>query len=177
MDLKDNIAIATARRLAGLGGPLALVDLTAPGMSALADETGALALICNVADAAASETALSRVLSERGRPHLLVNCAGIAPGARIVEKEGPGSLAAFERRWNHVAVPPGRIALSTARPTAPSDVSAAWPSDEPEDVAFVRPSMSRSVTVCREMIACGALPGALLEVFAGRSAERAAEHG
>ena len=57
----------------------------------------ALALTCDVADAAASEAALSRILSDRGRPHLLVNCAGIAPGARIVEKEGPGSLAEFER--------------------------------------------------------------------------------
>ncbi len=107
MDLKDKVAIvtgaasglgnATARRLSCLGARLALVDLQAAGMSTLAQETGALALACDVADGAASEAAFARILSERGRPHLLVNCAGIAPGARIVEKEGPGSLSEFER--------------------------------------------------------------------------------
>lgn len=107
MDLTHTLAIvtgaasglgnATARLLADTGARLALIDLREDGMADLAQETGGLALCCDVADAAASEAAFARILAERGRPRLLVNCAGIAPGARIVEKDGPGSLAEFER--------------------------------------------------------------------------------
>ncbi|MEP9350433.1 SDR family NAD(P)-dependent oxidoreductase [Xanthobacter sp. KR7-225] len=88
---------ATARRLAAMGARLALVDLKAEGMAALAGETGALALACDVADGPASQAAFARILAERGRPRVLVNCAGIAPGARIIEADGPGPLEAFER--------------------------------------------------------------------------------
>jgi NAD(P)-dependent dehydrogenase (short-subunit alcohol dehydrogenase family) len=107
MDITDTLAIvtgaasglgnATARRLAQMGARLALIDLKEEGMTELARETGALSLTCDVADAGTSETAFARILNESGPPRLLVNCAGIAPGARIVEKDGPGSLAEFER--------------------------------------------------------------------------------
>lgn len=88
---------ATARKLAEKGARLALIDLHPEGMADLARTADALAIACDVADAAASEAAFARILAERGRPHVLVNCAGIAPGARIVEKDGPGPLAEFER--------------------------------------------------------------------------------
>ena len=107
MELTDTLAIvtgaasglgrATALKLAGLGARLALVDLQADPLADLAGETGALVFACDVADGPASEAAFARILEERGRPHVLVNCAGIAPGARIVERDGPGSLAEFER--------------------------------------------------------------------------------
>lgn len=107
MELTDTLAIvtgaasglgrATALKLAGLGARLALVDLQADPLADLARETGALVFACDVADGPASEAAFARILAERGRPHVLVNCAGIAPGARIVERDGPGSLAEFER--------------------------------------------------------------------------------
>ncbi|MFG1298395.1 SDR family NAD(P)-dependent oxidoreductase [Xanthobacter sp. V3C-3] len=88
---------ATARRLAERGARLALVDLNADGMADLARDAGALTLACDVADAAASEAAFARILAERGQPSVLVNCAGIAPGARIIETEQAGPLAEFER--------------------------------------------------------------------------------
>ena len=88
---------ATALRLAEHGARLALVDLHAEGMADLARDSGALALACDVADASASEAAFARILAERGRPSVLVNCAGIAPGARIIDQEAPGPLAEFER--------------------------------------------------------------------------------
>lgn len=88
---------ATARSLADHGARLAVVDLHAHGMADLVRDAGALALACDVADATASEAAFARILAERGRPSVLVNCAGIAPGARIIDTEGPGPLAEFER--------------------------------------------------------------------------------
>ncbi|MFS8037129.1 SDR family NAD(P)-dependent oxidoreductase [Xanthobacter sp. AM11] len=87
---------ATATRLAGEGARLALVDLDGEALAQLARDTGAVACACDVADAAASEAAFARILAEGGRPHMLVNCAGIAPGARIFGSDGPEPLAAFE---------------------------------------------------------------------------------
>ena len=107
MDLTGTLAIvtgaasglgnATARLLAERGAQLALIDLREEGMADLSKETGALSISCDVADAAASEAAFARIFAERGVPRILVNCAGIAPGARIVERDGPGSLGEFER--------------------------------------------------------------------------------
>lgn len=89
---------ATARRLAEQGARLALVDLKPDGMAALAAETGALSFACDVADAEASTDVFSRILARCGKPQALINCAGIAPGNRVIEKSGlAGELAEFER--------------------------------------------------------------------------------
>jgi len=107
MDLTGTLAIvtgaasglgnATARLLADRGAQLALIDLREEGMANVSKETGALSICCDVADASASEAAFARILADRGVPRILVNCAGIAPGARLVDRGEPGSLAEFER--------------------------------------------------------------------------------
>lgn len=88
---------ATALRLAREGARLALVDLNAEALATLAAETGGLALACDVADGPGAERAFAEIIETLGRPQILVNCAGIAPGARIVGRDGPASLADFER--------------------------------------------------------------------------------
>ncbi|MFG1463344.1 SDR family NAD(P)-dependent oxidoreductase [Xanthobacter sp. DSM 24535] len=107
MDLTGTLAIvtgaasglgnATARLLAERGAQLALIDLREEGMTNISQETGALSISCDVADASASEAAFAHILAVCGVPRMLVNCAGIAPGARIVDRGGPGSLVEFER--------------------------------------------------------------------------------
>jgi NAD(P)-dependent dehydrogenase (short-subunit alcohol dehydrogenase family) len=52
---------------------------------------------CDVADAASMESAVARISGELGVARLLVNCAGIAPAARIVGRDGPMDLDAFRK--------------------------------------------------------------------------------
>lgn len=88
---------ATAERLAQEGAKVALVDLNAAALEAVSAHTGARAYACDVTDGPGWEGAFARIRAELGTPSALVNCAGIAPGARIVGREGPGSLDEFER--------------------------------------------------------------------------------
>lgn len=107
MDVEGKVAIvsggasglgrATAVALAAQGARVAIVDLNEGAVKAAADEIGAYWLACDVADASACEAGINRIEDALGTPHVLVNCAGIAPGQRIVGRDGPGALADFER--------------------------------------------------------------------------------
>ncbi|MGB1539561.1 MAG: SDR family NAD(P)-dependent oxidoreductase, partial [Rickettsiales bacterium] len=107
MDIKGAIAIvtgggsglgeATARGLAAAGAKVALLDMNLEAAQAVAAEIGGLAVHCNVADAASAEAAMENVKSKLGAPRLLVNCAGILGGKRILGKEGVCELSAFEK--------------------------------------------------------------------------------
>jgi NAD(P)-dependent dehydrogenase (short-subunit alcohol dehydrogenase family) len=52
---------------------------------------------CDVGDAEAAEHALAQAHSAHGPASILVNCAGIAAGRRIVGRDGPMPLAEFEQ--------------------------------------------------------------------------------
>ena len=88
---------ATASKLAREGTRIAVVDLNDEAVSAVAKELNGLSVACDVADGPTSEAQFRHIVAQLGRPHVLVNCAGIAPGARIVGRDGPGSLEEFER--------------------------------------------------------------------------------
>ncbi len=88
---------ATASKLAREGARIAVVDLNDQAVSAVAEELNGMSLACDVADGPSAEAGFSHIVAQLGRPHFLVNCAGIAPGARIVGRDGPGSLGEFER--------------------------------------------------------------------------------
>ncbi|WP_397246321.1 SDR family oxidoreductase [Paracoccus mutanolyticus] len=47
---------------------------------AAASRISALGISCDVANAAAGQAAMSEIVDKLGAPHVLVNCAGIAPG-------------------------------------------------------------------------------------------------
>lgn len=93
----SGLGAATARMLAGLGGKVAALDLDQAAAERTAGETGGRAWGLDVADPAAAEAALAGVEASLGAPRLLVNCAGIAPAGRIVGRDGPMPLDAFER--------------------------------------------------------------------------------
>ena len=63
----------------------------------MASRIGGVALSCDVTDGAAAEAALAAARDAHGPARVLVNCAGIGPAARIVGRDGPMPLAAFER--------------------------------------------------------------------------------
>ena len=51
----------------------------------------------DVSDAASAEAAVGAAVAALGAPSVLVNCAGIGTAARIVGRDGPMELAAFEK--------------------------------------------------------------------------------
>ncbi len=107
MDVKGHAAIvtgggsglgaATAARLAAAGARVAVFDVNAEGARAVAAKTGGVAVTCDVSDADAAAAAIAAAREANGPARILVNCAGIAPGKRILGREGPMPLGDFER--------------------------------------------------------------------------------
>jgi NAD(P)-dependent dehydrogenase (short-subunit alcohol dehydrogenase family) len=107
MELKGQAAIvtggasglgaATAKHLAGAGVRVAVLDRNAEAAAAVAAEIGGVGISCDVSDAAAAEEAIARAAKDHGPARILVNCAGIAEGKRIVGREGAMPLGEFER--------------------------------------------------------------------------------
>lgn len=87
---------ATAEALRGAGAQVAILDLGGERVAAAADELGALGLICDVTDGAAAERAVGSAREAHGPARILVCCAGVATGGRIVGKDGPMPLEDFE---------------------------------------------------------------------------------
>jgi NAD(P)-dependent dehydrogenase (short-subunit alcohol dehydrogenase family) len=106
MDLKNKVAIvtgggsglgeATAIKLAKGGAKVAVLDLNADAANAVAGRTGGRAFAIDIADAEAGETTVATIASDLGTPRILVNCAGVGTPMKILGKDSPVSLAAFE---------------------------------------------------------------------------------
>lgn len=93
----SGLGAATARALAAKGARVAILDLNAEAGEAVASEVGGIFARCDVADEASAAWALAQGRSAHGVPSILVNCAGIGTAARVVGREGPMPLEAFER--------------------------------------------------------------------------------
>ena len=96
----SGLGAGTARRLAALGAKVAVLDVNMDGANAVAEEVGGLALHCDVTSADSVETAVAAAADAHGAARICVNCAGIAPAARVVGREGPMALDAFARVIN-----------------------------------------------------------------------------
>ncbi|MBY8824354.1 SDR family NAD(P)-dependent oxidoreductase [Sphingomonas colocasiae] len=108
MNLQDTAAIvtggasglgaATARLLASKGARVALFDLNEALGMAFASEIGGVFVKVNVADEDGVAAALDEAEAVNGKARILVNCAGIGPPAKAVDRHGnPQSLADFTR--------------------------------------------------------------------------------
>lgn len=96
----SGLGLATAQMLVERGARVALLDIDAARVAEAAASLGAkhaLGVQCDVGDAASAEHALGEAVAAHGAPRILVSCAGIATGKRIVGREGPMLLAEFER--------------------------------------------------------------------------------
>lgn len=91
----SGLGLATARRLSEAGMRVALVDRDPDRVQSAAAELGALGLAVDVTEADGLSAAVEEAVSRHGPPALAVACAGIAPAAKIVGKEGPHDLALF----------------------------------------------------------------------------------
>jgi NAD(P)-dependent dehydrogenase (short-subunit alcohol dehydrogenase family) len=93
----SGLGAATAARLAQAGCRVAVLDINRDAATASAVRFGGLGVACDVADAASAEAALAEARAAHGVERVLVNCAGIGTAGRIVGRDGPLPLAAFER--------------------------------------------------------------------------------
>jgi NAD(P)-dependent dehydrogenase (short-subunit alcohol dehydrogenase family) len=86
----------TARMLAQHGAKVVIADLQEERGQAIAAELGGAFVKCDVTQEADGQAVVSKALS-MGKLMGLVNCAGIAPAAKTVGKEGAHALALFAK--------------------------------------------------------------------------------
>jgi len=95
----SGLGAAVARMATDAGGKVVIVDVNAEAGMAMAAEIGAQARYCR-ADVTREEdgkAAIDLAVSTFGRLDALVNCAGVAPGEKILGREGPHRLDSFAR--------------------------------------------------------------------------------
>lgn len=95
----SGLGAAVARRLTGDGGRVVLVDVNAAAGEAIAAELGDAArfIRTDVTSEADARAAVALALETFGRLDGLVNCAGVAPGEKVIGRDGPHKLASFAR--------------------------------------------------------------------------------
>jgi NAD(P)-dependent dehydrogenase (short-subunit alcohol dehydrogenase family) len=96
----SGLGAGTAKALAAAGAKVALLDVNMDGAEKVAKEIGGIAIKCDVSSAADAEKAIAAAREKNGVARVLINCAGVAPAARIVGKDGPLALDAFARVIN-----------------------------------------------------------------------------
>ena len=106
MEIKDNVFIVTggasglgagtAKMLTQHGAKVILADLNDEAGEALAKELGQTYVHCDVTKEADGQAVIDAALSQ-GTLYGLINCAGIAPAERVVGRDGPHSLASFQK--------------------------------------------------------------------------------
>jgi len=93
----SGLGAATARRLAAGGAKVVLVDLQDDLGDAIAEQVGGVYVHADVTVAEHVQAAVDAAV-EMGPLRILVNCAGIAPPARTLDRDGePHDLRHFER--------------------------------------------------------------------------------
>jgi NAD(P)-dependent dehydrogenase (short-subunit alcohol dehydrogenase family) len=116
---------ATARMLAAHGGKVVVADVNEAGAQVAASIGASARFIrADVVDEAAMQAAVDLCASAYGAIHGLVNCAGVAPGERVVGRNGPHALASFERAvrinlvgtFNAIRLAAARMSAQPAEP-------------------------------------------------------------
>lgn len=108
MDVKGMVAVvtggasglgnATAKMLAARGAKVAIFDLNEEVGKTAAAEIGGAFFKVDVSDDASASEAFAAAEAAHGVARVLVNCAGVAPAIRIVNKEGlPHSLDVYRK--------------------------------------------------------------------------------
>ena len=92
---------ATAARLAKAGAKVTIFDLNADLARSHAKDIGGHAIAVNVTDEAAIDAALAEAEGLHGKARILVNCAGIGPPAKVLNRDGSaGALSDFAKIIN-----------------------------------------------------------------------------
>ena len=86
-----------ARALAAAGCKVAILDVNKEQGEKVAAELGGIFLHCDVTSADSAEAAVSAAREAHGPCGVAVNCAGIAPAAKILGREGVMPLESFSK--------------------------------------------------------------------------------
>lgn len=107
MDIKGQAAIVTgggsglgettARALAAAGAKVALFDVVADAAERVAADIGGVACVCDVTNGESTEAAVAKAREAHGAARIVVQCAGIAPPAKIVGRKGPHALELYSK--------------------------------------------------------------------------------
>ena len=93
----SGLGLASSRALAQKGATVCMLDLDTSSISQVAKELGGAAFDCDVTVAENMESVVAQVVKNIDLPRVLVNCAGIAPARRIVDRQGAMPLEEFKR--------------------------------------------------------------------------------
>ena len=98
----SGLGAATARHLVAAGGNVMLADLNREAGEKFAASFGQQAkfALADVTNEIQIQQAIDAAIAAFGALHGLVNCAGVAPGERVVGKNGPHKLETFSRVIN-----------------------------------------------------------------------------
>jgi len=106
MDIKDTAAIitgaasglgeATARHFRQHGAQVTILDRDADRGQAVADEIGAAFAETDVTDESSVQDSIAAARGAMGKITAAINCAGIAPAAKTLGREGPHPLSTFQ---------------------------------------------------------------------------------
>jgi NAD(P)-dependent dehydrogenase (short-subunit alcohol dehydrogenase family) len=93
----SGLGAATARKLASAGAKVAVFDLNKDLAETVAKEIGGVAIACDVSNGPAAEAGIAAARERHGVARVLINCAGIGLGKRIVGKDGPMPLEDYTK--------------------------------------------------------------------------------
>ncbi len=93
----SGLGAATARLLVNEGGFVVIADVNRAAADALLAELGDAAgfALTDVTSEKDGKAAVNLALNTFGHLHALVNCAGVAPSAKLLRRDGPHRLEAF----------------------------------------------------------------------------------
>ena len=91
---------ATAHALAAKGAKVALFDVVEDAAQRVAGEIGGVACACDVTSSESTEAAIAKARAANGPARIVIQCAGIAPPAKIVGKKGPHPLDLYVKVVN-----------------------------------------------------------------------------
>jgi 3-hydroxyacyl-CoA dehydrogenase/3-hydroxy-2-methylbutyryl-CoA dehydrogenase len=109
MDLINKVALvsggasglgeATVRKVVALGGKAVILDLAEERAAKLKEELGDTVIFAkgDVTNEAQVQAAVDLAVKELGGLHVVVNCAGIAIGRRVLSKKGIHDLESFSK--------------------------------------------------------------------------------
>ena len=93
----SGLGAATARVLADSGCKVAVLDINQDAVRASAERIGGIGIACDVTSGPSAEAAMQQASAANGPCRILVNCAGVGTAGRILGRNGPLPLEAFEK--------------------------------------------------------------------------------